>query len=265
MNMIKKIRWAALPFAFLFAGCFSIHMEGRDGSHTAEEKGYMQCSAKSVTGVQPVLTYDASSYSYDLELRATGDFVIYDAVKVITKSGLTQRVYFGMFPGFHVERLCLTDRERYEEKIGGDDAYVVGLTLTGFMVGIPLTTAYALFVEPFGEYHTHHGFAGAALLGFSKRLLDEGGTTESVSYRKISSYPSTTAKLYGYRLEIEGKPYPKEDDSSGNISIWIYDFGNKLTSGRRLKAKIVSPPSLLPDSHETLEDLAGVEFEIVCP
>ena len=114
--------------------------------------------------------------------------------------------------------------------------------------------------NPFGEYHTHRGFAAIAPLGFSKRLLDEGGTTESVSYRKISSYPRTTAKLYGYSIVIEGRAY---DGASGDI--WIYDFDKKLTSGRRLKAKIVSPPSLLPDSLETLEELAGVEFEIVCP
>ena len=122
---------------------------------------------------------------------------------------------------------------------------------------------YGLFIEPFMEYHINGGFATLAILGFSKRLINKGGVTSHIDFRETGSkYPSTTARLYGYSLEIEGKTY---DGSSGSISIGSYDFGQELQRGRRLNAKFITAPSLRNDSYEFLYDLAGFEFEIVCP
>lgn len=257
----QVMMWGVVCVLLLGAGgCFSVRMSDGASPLVTEETGFFRCTAKAVTGLSPRLTYDAISFRYKLELYATGDFVIHDVKKVTTQSGLTPRLYFGMFPGIHKDGVY-PSKDAENEDIAIDSLLLLSYNL---IVPWAITTAYALFVEPFGDYHAHVGVAATALLGFSKRLVDEGGgEMKHVSFKETgSSRPSTTAKLYGYNLEIEGRKY---DGTSGDIRIGAHDFGQELRRGRRLSAKFITAPSLRQDSDDLLQDLEGFEFEIACP
>ena len=224
------MKWVALMLAIGAGGCFSIKIGDPTASYSSEIGSYTQCTAKTVTGITPVLTKDSTFARYHLELLATGDFVIHDLKKIKTKSGLTRRLYFGILPGLHQEGPYRSMAEMQDEQSVVWIGYLCVIT----EVGIVFPTAYALLIEPFGEYHAHRGFATCALLGFSKRLLDEGEMTESIDFKETGrSYSSSTAKLYGYSLEIEGRTY---NGSSGNVEIGTMDFGygTPLQRGRRL-------------------------------
>lgn len=259
--MIKCfIKWITLvSFASCAGGCFSIRM-GDARSHTSVHSGYIQCQAISIDGIIPEIVYpNDGSILCSLELHATGDFVVHDVIKVITKKGLVPRLYCGFLPGIHKEGIYDSKAEENEDR--GTCALVA---LSYYLyVPVAITAIYATFFEPFRDYHTYCGVATCAVFGFSKRLIDEGDVTEEITFRETgSSQRSTTAKLYGYKLEIEGREY---DGSSGAIKIGLYDFGQCLQRGRRLRAKFITAPSVRPDSSEFLHDLTGFEFEIVCP